>query len=123
MTFLAMPMSEAGLQFIFAVIVNGMEFGRWDPGTFGYPKDLTCQHYINVSQRSPLECALKCHLSERVVWTSNIMKTTCVICGRCDGSGVTLPVYDTDVYRSLQMKGLGKFIAKHDMDDMKSMYF
>ena len=104
MNFLTMPMSEAGLQFIFAVIVNGLEFARWDPGTFGYPNDLTCQHYTNVSQRSPLEYALKCLRHECVVWTSDFMKTTCVICGRCDGSGLSLPVYDTDVYRSLQVK-------------------
>ena len=100
---------STSLYLLFAVVfVNCLEFEKLDPGPLGYPKDLICQRYTNESQRSPLECALKCLRSECVVWTSDTSETTCVVCGQCDSNGDTLLANATGVYRSLPVMIQGK---------------
>ena len=101
---------SAGLSLIFAVVANSFDFQLWNLSTFGYPKDLACQRYTNRSQRSPLECAIKCLRSECVAWTTS--EITCFVCGRCIGNGDTLPPNTIGVYRNLQMKMPGKIIGK-----------
>ena len=103
-----MTMISTSLYSFFAVVVYCLEFQKLDPGSLGYPKDLTCQRYTNESQRSHMECALKCLRSECVVWTSDTSETMCVVCRQCDSSGDSLFADATDVYRRLPVMIQGK---------------
>ena len=108
---ITMTMISTSLYSFYAVVVvNCLEFGKLDPGSLGYPKDLICQRYTNESQRSHLECALKCLRSECVVWTSDTSETTCVVCRQCDNSGDTLLANAADVNRSLPVIKQGKYM-------------
>ena len=96
----------------FAVIANGLDFERLHFDTFGYPKDLACQYYIDGLLRGQLECAIQCLRSECIAWTLATPKS-CVVCGRCVSDGDALASNATDVYRSLQVKTEGKLISQN----------